>query len=133
MSKIEDKIKQVEEYLDKLMSNIPANFGEYAKNDILKRGCERYFEMIVEAVLDISFMIINIRKFETPGDDLDAFEILKNNKVISEQLHIKLKEAKGMRNFIIHQYERINDRLVYDAIKNELKRDIEEFLKDVEK
>jgi len=38
-----------------------------------------------------------------------------------------------MRNFIAHQYGKINDRLVYDSIKKELEKDVIEFIKEVEK
>ena len=38
------------------------------------------------------------------------------------------QQLKGMRNIIIHQYEKINDRIVFFALKDKVPKDIEEFL-----
>ena len=61
----------------------------------------------------------------------EIFDILYKNKIISEILTKKLKNAKGMRNFIAHQYGKIDDVLVYHAIFEELEKDINEFLDNI--
>ena len=37
-----------------------------------------------------------------------------------------------MRNFIAHQYGQINDKLVYEAIKQELGKDVKKFISLIE-
>lgn len=39
-----------------------------------------------------------------------------------------LKNAKGMRNIISHQYGKIDDEVVFEAITEELCRDIKKFV-----
>ena len=133
MSKINDKIDEVMEYLNKLLNKIPDTLEEYKSDDFMKAACERYFEIIIEGITDISFMIITQKKFETPEDDIDSFRILADNKIIKEELYKKLSDAKGMRNFIAHQYGKINDKLVFEAIKEELGKDAREFVESVKK
>ena len=36
-----------------------------------------------------------------------------------------------MRNFIIHQYEKLNDEIVFDALTEQLERDIKEFISSI--
>ena len=78
-------------------------------------------------------MIIALKNFRIPEDDADSFSILKENGIINNEMYKSLKEAKGMRNFIVHQYGQINNGLVYEAITKELKEDIIKFLEAAEK
>jgi len=133
LTKISDKISEIEKYIIELDEILPPNFEEYKSNKMAKAACERYFEKIVEGVTDIAFMIITKKKFELPQDDIDSFKILTEHNIIKEELYKKLKEAKGMRNFIAHQYGKINDQLVFDSIKYELIKDAKSFIKETKK
>lgn len=44
----------------------------------------------------------------------------------------KMKNAKGMRNIIIHQYSDIDYHVVFEAISSRLIGDIKEFILSVE-
>ena len=132
MSKIKDKINEVYAYLEEISKTVPHEFDEYNSKKLVKAACERYFEIIVEATTDIAFMIIANRKLRVPEDDIDAFGILLEHKIIDEELYKKLKQAKGMRNILAHQYGNVNDKIVFEAIKEELDKDIRKFISIVE-
>lgn len=129
MNKIGEKIGQIEKFLDELMETVPDTFKEYESNRIIKAACERYFEKTVEAITDLAFMVISKKKLRIPEDDIDSFKILEEKGIISNKLYTRLKDAKGMRNFIAHQYGKINDKLVFEAITEELEKDVKEFVK----
>ena len=61
------------------------------------------------------------------GTEMEKF--LLENKIIDGILAAKLKNAKGMRNILSHQYGSIDDELVFDSIKHELVKDVKDFLK----
>ena len=130
MNQINDKIKEINEFLAEFKNIIPSNFNEYKSNIEKKAACERYFEKIVEAATDLAFLIIKQKKLKIPEDDISSFSILLENKIISKNLASKLKDAKGMRNILSHQYGSIDDELVFKSIKNELESDIKEFIKE---
>jgi len=129
LSKISDKINEVKNYLHDLAEITPDSLQEYKSNKLVKAACERYFEKIIEGVTDASFMVIAQKKLDIPEDDIDAFAILVKHKIIREDLSKKLKQAKGMRNILAHQYGKIDDELVFDSIKHELVKDVKDFLK----
>jgi uncharacterized protein YutE (UPF0331/DUF86 family) len=131
MSRINDKIKELEEYLQELLEIIPENFEEYKDSFEKRAACERYFEKIIEAIVDLGFIFIKENNLNPPEDEEGIFKVLFNEEVISERLSEKLKDAKGMRNFIIHQYEKIDDEIVFNVIKEELIKDIEEFINKI--
>jgi len=123
-----DKIVEIEGYLCELKSILPDNFEEYFGSLEKRAACERYFEKIVEAVTDLVFFIIKERGFELPESNMELFFVLARNDLISKELALNLSEAKGMRNWLAHRYGDVNDRLVFDSLKEGLVRDVEEFL-----
>ena len=130
-ARIKDKIEEIEQYVDELDEIIPEDFSEYVEDRKAKAACERYFEKIIEAVVDLAFLVIKASGLKIPEDDKGAFEILANAKRISEELAAKLRDAKGMRNIIAHEYGSIDDELVFESIKNALTKDVGEFVKSI--
>ncbi len=133
MSRINDKIQEIEKFLEELEPIIPENFEEYKINLQLKAACERYFEKIIEATVDLAFLIIRNKELEKPKDDENAFYILYKNNIILKELCQNLKAAKGMKNIIAHQYGKIDDEKVFNSLKEELINDINSFIKEVNK
>lgn len=131
MNRIADKIKEIEQFLTELGDIVPQNFEEYSSDNLSKAACERYFEKVIEAATDLAFLVIVKNKFKVPEDDIDAFKILSAQKIINEELYRKLKEAKGMRNILAHQYGKIEDNLVFEAITDQLEGDVKQFIKEV--
>ena len=133
MNRINDKIQEIEKFLEELEPIIPENFEEYKINLQIKAACERYFEKIIEATVDLVFLIIKKRKLQQPRDDENAFYVLYKNNIISEDLQKRLKAAKGMKNIIAHQYGKIDDEKVFNSLKEELINDINQFIEEVNK
>lgn len=129
--RINDKIKEIENYLSELIEITPENFQEYMHDFKTKAACERYFEKIIETVIDLAFLIIKDKRFELPEEDKETFDILAKEKIISKKLAEKLKDAKGMRNIIAHKYGKIDDEIVFESITEELEKDVKEFIKKI--
>ena len=131
--RINDKIREIEDYLSELEEIMPKNFHEYKTDLKTKAACERYFEKIIEAVIDLAFLIIKDKGYKLPEEDKEAFDILTQEKIISQGLAIKFKEAKGMRNIIAHDYGKIDDEIIFEAIDTELEKDSNQFLDSIMK
>lgn len=129
--RIKDKINEIEEFAEFLLNRIPPTVKEYKENLEKKAICERYFEKIVEAAVDLAILLIRYKKIESPEDDDKSFKILSKNSIISEKLSIRLSDAKGMRNIIAHEYGKINDEIVFEAISSELLKDVSEFINSI--
>lgn len=135
--RINDKISEIEEYLSFLLERVPQKIEDYKGNLDIKAICERYIEKIIEGVVDLAFIFFkeeiarNNKKIKMPESDTDIFDILKKSEVISESLCEKLKEAKGMRNWIAHEYGNINDNIIYNSLKKELEKDVNNFIASI--
>ncbi|MEK6951775.1 MAG: hypothetical protein AABX29_02060 [Nanoarchaeota archaeon] len=55
VERIEEKIDEIENYLEELLTIIPDNLDVYLKDFKTKAACERYFEKIIEATVDLAF------------------------------------------------------------------------------
>ena len=53
------------------------------------------------------------------------------NEIKDSELFKSLKEAKGMRNIIAHQYGKIDDSIIFEALNGELEKDIKKFVKTI--
>lgn len=126
--RIDDKIEEVKGYVSDLGSYVPSSFEEYIKDHKTKDACERCFEKIIEALVDLAFLVINENGFEKAQDDIGALKVLSRENVISEELAERLSDAKRMRNIIAHEYGTIDNSLVFEAITEDLGRDAREFL-----
>ena len=131
MKRINEKIDEITELIEQFRSIVPSNLDEYKSNLEKRAACERYFEKIVEAVVDLAFLFIKFKKLKIPQDDADAFNILLDNKIIDNNLSVRLKDAKGMRNIIAHEYGKIDDEIVFEAITKELEKDVRDFIKNI--
>ena len=129
--RINDKIEEIKNYLNELSSFVPQNFEEYENNFKTKAACERYFEKIIEAVIDLSFLLVREKSLNKPEDEISVFDILSNNEFISKVLSDKMKDAKGMRNILSHEYGSVDDKLVFNALTEELEKDVTDFLKRI--
>ncbi len=133
--RINEKINEIEKFREELFKFVPREIEieEYKQDLETKAICERYLEKIIEAVEDLAFLVVNYRGLKYPEYEKEIFDILSENKIISQSLAKKLKEAKGMRNIIAHQYGKIDDEIVFEAITEQLEKDVSEFLSMIEK
>ncbi|HLC70810.1 MAG TPA: DUF86 domain-containing protein [Candidatus Nanoarchaeia archaeon] len=133
MERIKDKILEIEEFLNELVEILPSDFNSYDNDFKGKAACERYFEKIVEAATDLAYLMAKEKKLGKTETDTDVFDLLSKHKIITLILAEKLKDAKGMRNILAHEYGKVDDHLVFAAVTQEIQKDIEEYINQIEK
>lgn len=77
-----------------------------------KYGIFHAFQITIEIITDITAMIVKDLKV-IPKDDYSNIEILKRKKVINSSLAAKIIEANGLRNRIVHDYNGLDEKLLY--------------------
>ena len=84
----------------------------------------------IEACFDIANHIISVFDFRRPTSYSDAFEVLKENKIIDESLAERLKEMTKFRNFLVDRYAFVQKEKLIEIVNHDIK-DIEEFVRVV--
>ncbi len=94
------------------------------------RPRERLLQIAVEAVIDVcGVMVIGLR-LGLPGEEDDFFEKLEEASVISRSMKQRLREMKGFRNLLVHEYGQVDDRIVYEMMQTRLS-DFEELKRTI--
>lgn len=91
---------------------------------------ERYLQLSIQAIIDISHLIIIDLELRRPQDNYETISILFEKKVISEDLAQSLTKMLGLRNILVHEYGKIDRKLVYEILQNRL-GDLEDFKKQI--
>ena len=95
----------------------PKNLENYTKQDSITLNIQR----ACEAVIDLGIHVIAERGLGIPQTSRDTFEILQNNKIISPEMCERLKAMIGFRNIAIHNYQRLNLKIIQAIIEKDLK------------
>lgn len=123
------KIDELDSYLSEISQIIPANFSEYQQIE-KKRTCERLLQLGVECTIDICRLFVSGLRLGLPSEENDLFAKLKKKGIISKEMASLLKEMRGFRNILIHEYATVNDELVYEALQTRLE-DFKRFKKEI--
>jgi uncharacterized protein YutE (UPF0331/DUF86 family)/predicted nucleotidyltransferase len=138
----EDKIriKRIVTFLSRELEDFERfkkiDYQLYQKNISLKRELERWTENIINAILDISKIIISSFKFPMPKTYRETVFALNELNIFSSQDLEKISSWVNLRNILAHEYLRINWERIRDFLDNSypfLIRFLEEVKKIIEK
>ncbi len=114
LTELETYIKQAQEY-----STITVK--KYSRDWKIQRIVERTLQMMIELCVDIANHIIADRKYRVPTSYSDTFQVLEEEGVISKKQYKTLKNMAQFRNIIIHHYDKIDEAIIVNILKQNLK------------
>lgn len=121
------KLKLMTKYLNELKPYKEVSFEQYLKDHY---AVERILELLIITACDIIFHILTERNEPPPSTYGSAFIRAGEIGLIEKKLSESLSQAAGMRNILVHVYEDIDDRLVYESIQGALK-DFNQFINEM--
>ncbi|NCF75413.1 MAG: DUF86 domain-containing protein [Xanthomonadaceae bacterium] len=123
-NKIISKLENLFDYYKILKEIQKVNRKSFVNDYHFYSLAERYLQLCIEIMLDISKMIINDQDLKKPEDNQNVFSVLKDEKVISKKMYNQLLGVANFRNILVHDYEKIDREIVY----NNLQKNIEQFV-----
>ncbi len=123
------KIDVLDRYLKELREILPASIEEYKKIE-KRRACERLLQVSVECVIDICGLIVIGLRLGLPAEEDDLFEKLQQAGIITSSRKESLKQMKGFRNILVHEYGHVDDMIVYEILQNNL-NDFDAFKQEI--
>ncbi|MEN4005947.1 MAG: DUF86 domain-containing protein [Methanobacteriaceae archaeon] len=122
------KMKEIEESVGLVERHLPLAFKKFATMGLVKDGIYKRMEFAIQNVFDICAIINADLNLGIPADDKEILDNLVENKVLSSEMKEKLKLMKGFRNILVHRYGKIDDKLAFKILKDNIK-DFYEFIK----
>jgi uncharacterized protein YutE (UPF0331/DUF86 family) len=92
---------------------------------ILRKAIYKEFQEAVEAASDVCAMVRRGLN-SSAKDDYSNIDFLVERAILEARMGEKLKEANGLRNRLIHEYDGINDKLACFGIE-ELVEELRDF------
>jgi len=118
----------VDKNLNEIKKIVAEGKENYMKNYRTQLAAKHALLQIMEACIDIGNHIIASLGLRRPEEYKDVFEILEENGIIPKPLSKRLQNMARFRNLLVHQYTRIDERIVFKILKEDVK-DIKEFIR----
>lgn len=109
-NRYKEKLELIEERLDDVESLIP-DFSD----KIRRLACYKAFQELSEAIFDIAAMIVK-DKGKVVEDDYNNLEKLEKLGIINEKDVKVLQEVNGLRNRVIHKYNKTDDEIAKESM-----------------
>lgn len=115
---IRRKLISLSNYVEQLWPVTEYTYEDYINNYFIYYTGERLVQLIIETCIDINSLIIEYKGFKPPKSYYESFILLGDNKILPDKVARRLASFTGMRNRIVHQYEDVNHKIIFDNYKN---------------
>lgn len=117
MNVITEKMIKMHQHITQLKEMKPTTYEDYENDIKTKFAIERVMQLIVDLALDINnIIILSYMKKPPAANYYDSFIALGECEVIEPEFAVGIAPSTGLRNRLVHEYEKVNDRIVYESI-----------------
>lgn len=120
---VEQNLRLIEELKVQGYKSFSGNFRDI-------QAAKHSLQESIEACLDIGNHIIAEMGFRRGEDYKDIFSVVEEEGIIDAPLSARLQEMAQFRNLLVHQYGRIDTKMLYNIMSEDIS-DVEEFIKSV--
>lgn len=118
---MQEKLSALQSYYRELTELQHITYEEYCSSHLYRRTVERLLQLIVETATDINNMVLKMISKETPTDYYSSFIEMAEYNVFPMDFALEIAPSTGMRNIIVHGYQKIDDRLIHASVRETLK------------
>ena len=123
-----NKTATMERYIRRVLEEYQGFENEFLNNFTKQDSVILNLERLCQAAIDLAAYLVRTNKFGIPQDNRELFQLLEQNRLISNKLSRNLQAMVGFRNLAVHDYQELNLDIVQGIIKNNL-IDFREFSK----
>lgn len=100
--------------------------GDVDRQDIVSFN----LHLAVENCIDIAAHIISENGWGVPGSASEMFYLLRDRGILDPELTEGMIKAVGLRNLIVHEYGKIDLKMLFATVRNDL-TDLESYLAQI--
>lgn len=131
MERIHQKIGRIREY-HALINSIKQECLKRFTADPLYRGALlHYLYLLADTCIVLAELVVKLKNLRPPQSYHEAFDILGDNGILEREFAFNFSKIAGFRNFLAHDYERIDAKFVCEDIMSKLD-DVEKFARQIE-
>lgn len=119
--RLRQKLEKLYAYYKELEEYGCISREEYLQNTMQRRAIERVMQLMVEAATDINNMLLKMHDKTGAVDYFNSFVDIAEEGIIPLAFALQIAPSTGLRNIIVHEYEKIDDEIVYNSISSFLR------------
>ncbi|RJR32481.1 MAG: DUF86 domain-containing protein [Desulfobacteraceae bacterium] len=131
MERIIQKVGRIKEYLQLIRSIQDECMRRFVSDPIYRGALLHYLYLLADTCISLAELVVKQRGLRIPQTYAEAFEILGENEILKPDFAFEFSRVAGFRNFLAHDYERIDPEFVCDQILSKL-TDVDVFLDSIE-
>jgi len=121
------KASSVKRHLNRIKEKRDIDLQTFLKDLDRQESILFNLQMAIQNCIDIAAHIISEEGVGVPGSTNEMFYLLEDNGYISVDITEKMVKAVGFRNFIVHEYGKVELKQVFEVAKKEIE-DLEKYL-----
>jgi len=114
------RLEQLNISLRKLERYKNISFEEFVDDDVIQDVVEYNLFISINMMVDIAMHIVVDEKLGSTDNMREAFEILYKEKYITKEDMTRYKNMIAFRNILSHEYVKIDKKIVFNVLKNNL-------------
>lgn len=115
-----NKIQNIQRCIRRAREEYQADRDGFAANYTRQDAALLNIVRACETVIDLANHVIRSHKLGIPVSSADSFKLLRAERIIDDQLAERMVKMVGFRNMVIHQYTKVDLRIVEAVIVSEL-------------
>ena len=127
---IETKLSYIQAYFKELEGVLVYPDKEIQKDFLKLRALERILQLIVDEMIDINNHIIRYAHLRVPDNFQSSFLVLGENKILPEVFANRIAPVVGLRNRLVHRYEKIDLDVLLDTVRKN-KKDFKKYVRHI--
>lgn len=131
MERLYQKIGRIREYSNRVRSMEAECLEKFNPDPIYRGALLHYLYLLTDSCIALAELVIKHRNLRIPQSYHEAFDILAENKILDPAFAFSFAKIAGFRNFLAHDYEKIEARFICDQIIPKL-ADIDQFIEQIE-
>ncbi len=130
MERIRQKMGRIREHLT-IIRSIKNNCRDKFTTDPIYRGALlHYLYLMADSCIVLAELVIKKKGLRIPQSYAETFDILGENQILNADFAYHFAGIAGFRNFLTHDYEKIDQKIICEDILNRLE-EVEKFLTQI--
>ncbi|EDL63418.1 type VII toxin-antitoxin system HepT family RNase toxin [Bacillus sp. SG-1] len=113
-----EKIEEILIYMEKQLDLFQSQ--EEWNSRVEQLALERIAHTLIESILDTGNAMIDGFIMRDPGSYEDIIDILLDEKVITKEMELSLKNVIGFRKMVVQEYTQIDHEAVVKSLKDNM-------------
>jgi uncharacterized protein YutE (UPF0331/DUF86 family) len=120
----------VQKHINRIGEKTDTDLQSFLKNIDSQEIVSFNLHLAIENCIDIGSHIVSEEAFGIPGSSGEMFHLLFENGFLSLELSDKMSRAAGLRNLIVHEYDKLDAKRLFEIARKDV-HDLENYLKSI--